>query len=108
MPVRPVAITPAMAELSLCDDAVARQFVPQEAELTTLPVEHADPIGDFAHTPVTRGRPVAASRSATPYSHDATSDDAGMARAKISRSSERVDSCRLIATLSNYICPLPD
>ena len=47
-----VAVTPAMAELSLCEEAVARQFVPQGAELTTLPVEHADPIGDFAHSPV--------------------------------------------------------
>lgn len=47
-----VAVTPAMAELSLCEDAIARQFVPQEAELASLPVEQADPIGDFAHSPV--------------------------------------------------------
>lgn len=33
-------------------DPVARQFVPTEAELTLLPEERADPIGDKPHTPV--------------------------------------------------------
>lgn len=46
-----VAVTPAMAELASCE-GVARQFLPQEAELSTLPEEHGDPIGDFAHSPV--------------------------------------------------------
>ena len=47
-----VAITPAMAELIDVDDPadpIARQFVPDAAELTTTPVENADPIGDGAH-----------------------------------------------------------
>jgi lysine 2,3-aminomutase len=50
-----VAITPAMADLidrNDPDDPIARQFVPDIAELTTLPAEHADPIGDRAHSPV--------------------------------------------------------
>ncbi|WP_375461462.1 lysine-2,3-aminomutase-like protein [uncultured Enterovirga sp.] len=50
-----VAITPAMAELiqaGVGDDPIARQFVPSEAELDTLPHERADPIGDEAHSPV--------------------------------------------------------
>jgi lysine 2,3-aminomutase len=33
-------------------DPIARQFVPSEAEMTLLPEERADPIGDRAHTPV--------------------------------------------------------
>ena len=47
-----VAITPAMAELIDADDPahpIARQFVPDVAELTTTPEEDADPIGDGAH-----------------------------------------------------------
>jgi lysine 2,3-aminomutase len=50
-----VAITPAMAELigpNAADDPVARQFVPDAAELTVQPQERADPIGDKAHSPV--------------------------------------------------------
>jgi lysine 2,3-aminomutase len=50
-----VAVTPAIA--ALIDphdphDPIARQFLPHEAEIETLPGEDADPIGDFAHTPV--------------------------------------------------------
>lgn len=50
-----VAITPAMSELiaaQLPCDPIARQFVPDLAELVETPAELADPIGDFAHTPV--------------------------------------------------------
>ncbi|HEY8002639.1 MAG TPA: lysine-2,3-aminomutase-like protein [Phenylobacterium sp.] len=50
-----VAITPAMAELvDAADphDPIARQFVPDEAELTLQPAESADPIGDLPHSPV--------------------------------------------------------
>ncbi|WP_210526577.1 lysine-2,3-aminomutase-like protein [Rubellimicrobium arenae] len=50
-----VAITPAMADLiepDLPDDPIARQFVPDAAELDTAPEEMADPIGDIAHSPV--------------------------------------------------------
>ncbi|HEY8617730.1 lysine-2,3-aminomutase-like protein [Phenylobacterium sp.] len=50
-----VAITPAMAELvDAADpaDPIARQFVPAEAELVHLPLEHGDPVGDHAHSPL--------------------------------------------------------
>jgi lysine 2,3-aminomutase len=50
-----VAITPAMAALIDRDDAndpIARQFVPDPAELMTTPEERDDPIGDHAHSPV--------------------------------------------------------
>lgn len=50
-----IAITPDMAALidaGDADDPIARQFVPQAGELTTLPDERADPIGDAAHSPV--------------------------------------------------------
>jgi lysine 2,3-aminomutase len=50
-----VAITPAIAELighADASDAIARQFVPDAAELDTRPEENADPIGDHAHSPV--------------------------------------------------------
>jgi lysine 2,3-aminomutase len=50
-----VAITPAMAELidrADPNDPIARQFVPDEAELRTTPEEAPDPIGDHAHSPV--------------------------------------------------------
>src|SRR3982751_4655736 len=50
-----VAITPAMAQLidrEDPNDPIARQFVPDVAELTTTPDERADPIGDDAHSPV--------------------------------------------------------
>src|SRR3954452_11097711 len=50
-----VAITPDVANLiDRADphDPIARQFVPDIAELTTTPDERADPIGDHAHSPV--------------------------------------------------------
>jgi lysine 2,3-aminomutase len=47
-----VAITPAMAELAAVVPAVARQFVPDPAELVTAAEELTDPIGDAAHSPV--------------------------------------------------------
>src|SRR3954469_21988778 len=50
-----IAITPAMAELvdrTDPNDPIARQFVPDAAELETQPEERADPIGDHAHSPV--------------------------------------------------------
>src|ERR1700712_3115921 len=50
-----VAITPAIAGLIDRDDPtdpIARQFVPDIAELATTPNERADPIGDDAHSPV--------------------------------------------------------
>jgi lysine 2,3-aminomutase len=34
------------------DDPIARQFIPDPAELVVLPEESADPIGDAAHSPV--------------------------------------------------------
>ncbi len=46
-----VSITPAMAELA-DHEAIARQFLPSEAELNTLPEESADPVGDDTHSPV--------------------------------------------------------
>jgi lysine 2,3-aminomutase len=51
-----IAITPAMAELvdrADPNDPIARQFVPDAAELAATPEERADPIGDGAHSPVT-------------------------------------------------------
>jgi lysine 2,3-aminomutase len=33
------------------DDAVARQYLPDDRESVILPEENADPIGDFAHSP---------------------------------------------------------
>ena len=50
-----IAITPEIAALidrADPDDRIARQFVPDIAELTTTPDERADPIGDDAHSPV--------------------------------------------------------
>lgn len=50
-----VSVTPAVAALidgSAPDDPIARQYLPQEAELVTAPEELADPIGDHAHSPV--------------------------------------------------------
>jgi len=50
-----VAITPAMAALidpADAADPIARQFLPDPAELIALPVEAADPIGDLDHSPV--------------------------------------------------------
>ena len=51
-----VAISPAIADLidpSDPADPIARQFVPDAAELTLLPEERDDPIGDKPHSPVT-------------------------------------------------------
>jgi lysine 2,3-aminomutase len=50
-----VAVSPAMrALIDVCDpaDPIARQFLPDIAELTVMPEELADPIADEAHTPV--------------------------------------------------------
>jgi lysine 2,3-aminomutase len=50
-----VAVTPAMAELidhNNPNDPIARQFIPDPAELDQHPGESVDPIGDFAHSPV--------------------------------------------------------
>ncbi|MBI3435367.1 MAG: lysine-2,3-aminomutase-like protein [Proteobacteria bacterium] len=50
-----VAITPDIAQLiDPRDDAdpIARQFVPDPAELLARPGERDDPIGDYAHSPV--------------------------------------------------------
>lgn len=50
-----VGITPAMAELidpSDPHDPIARQFIPDPAELDTRPEESADPIGDGVHEAV--------------------------------------------------------
>jgi lysine 2,3-aminomutase len=51
-----VAVTPAMAALIdplEANDPIARQFIPDPAELIRLPEERDDPIGDAAHSPVT-------------------------------------------------------
>ncbi|MDP1729593.1 MAG: lysine-2,3-aminomutase-like protein [Devosia sp.] len=50
-----IAISPAMAALidrGDPDDPIARQFVPDIAELTVTPEEREDPIGDLSHSPV--------------------------------------------------------
>src|ERR1051325_4755584 len=50
-----VAITPDLVDLiDPADpaDPLARQFVPDAAELAVTPQESADPIGDEAHSPV--------------------------------------------------------
>jgi lysine 2,3-aminomutase len=50
-----VALTPTIAALIDRDDPadpIARQFVPDAAELVMTPEERADPIGDAAHSPV--------------------------------------------------------
>jgi lysine 2,3-aminomutase len=50
-----VAIPPALAALidkNDPNDPIALQFVPHADELTTLPEEREDPIGDLAHSPV--------------------------------------------------------
>ena len=50
-----VAITPAMVDLvdpTDPNDPIARQFVPDLAELDHRPEELADPIGDHSHSPV--------------------------------------------------------
>lgn len=51
-----IALTPAIAALidrTDPDDPIARQFVPDIAEMLVTPEERADPIGDAAHSPVT-------------------------------------------------------
>jgi lysine 2,3-aminomutase len=50
-----MALTPAMADLidpADANDPIARQFIPDPAELYTQPEEMPDPIGDDAHSPV--------------------------------------------------------
>lgn len=50
-----IALTPTVLSLidsSDPDDPIARQFVPDAAELLTVPQERADPIGDHAHSPL--------------------------------------------------------
>ncbi len=50
-----VALTPTVTRLidpANPADPIARQFVPDAAELTVSPEERADPIGDHAHSPV--------------------------------------------------------
>ncbi|HEY8596437.1 MAG TPA: lysine-2,3-aminomutase-like protein [Devosiaceae bacterium] len=50
-----IAVTPAIAALIDRDDPndpIARQFLPDAAELEIQPGERADPIGDDAHSPV--------------------------------------------------------
>ncbi|MBP1871236.1 lysine 2,3-aminomutase [Ensifer adhaerens] len=50
-----VAISPVIAKLidrNDPNDPIARQFVPDSAELTLLPEEREDPIGDKPHSPV--------------------------------------------------------
>ncbi|MBB4575275.1 lysine-2,3-aminomutase-like protein [Rhizobium lentis] len=50
-----IALTPIITRLidrADPDDPIARQFVPDAAELTVAPGERADPIGDHAHSPV--------------------------------------------------------
>ena len=50
-----VAVTPTVAALidrSDPDDPIARQFIPDAAELVLRPEERGDPIGDAAHSPV--------------------------------------------------------
>lgn len=50
-----VALTPAVADLidpGDPDDPISRQFLPDAAELHTMPDERTDPIGDTSHSPV--------------------------------------------------------
>lgn len=48
-----IAVTPTIAALiEDADDPIGLQFLPRQGELTTLPEERADPIGDHAHSPV--------------------------------------------------------
>ncbi|MDQ0318378.1 lysine 2,3-aminomutase [Pararhizobium capsulatum DSM 1112] len=50
-----IAVTPAVAALidpADANDPIARQFIPDPAELIRLPEERDDPIGDAAHSPV--------------------------------------------------------
>lgn len=50
-----IALTPTVSRLidrADPNDPIARQFVPDDAELLSTPEERADPIGDAAHSPV--------------------------------------------------------
>ena len=50
-----IAVTPEIAGLidtENPDDPIARQFIPSVLELVSAPSENADPIGDYAHSPV--------------------------------------------------------
>ncbi|HEY1720170.1 MAG TPA: lysine-2,3-aminomutase-like protein [Magnetospirillaceae bacterium] len=50
-----VSVTPALLDVMDAGDAtdpIARQFIPDEAELETAPNELHDPIGDLSHSPV--------------------------------------------------------
>ena len=50
-----VAVTPEIAELiaqDAPDDPIARQYLPDPAELQILPSELSDPIGDDTHSPI--------------------------------------------------------
>lgn len=50
-----ISVTDAVAELidpTDPADPIARQYIPDPAELVTLPEERGDPIGDHAHSPV--------------------------------------------------------
>ncbi len=50
-----IALTPTVAGLIDAgnpDDPIARQYVPDHAELSVLPQEREDPIGDAAHSPI--------------------------------------------------------
>ncbi len=47
-----VAVTPVLAAMMAPGDPIARQFLPDAAELDVRPEERADPIGDDAHSPV--------------------------------------------------------
>jgi lysine 2,3-aminomutase len=50
-----VAVPPALAALidpTDANDPIARQFIPDPAELETTPEERSDPIGDDTHSPV--------------------------------------------------------
>lgn len=47
-----IAVTPTLAAGMVPGDALARQFLPDPAELVIRPEEMADPIGDEAHSPV--------------------------------------------------------
>ena len=50
-----MAVTPDVAALidpDDPDDPIARQYIPSAEELVASPAENADPIGDYAHSPV--------------------------------------------------------
>ncbi|MDE2579054.1 MAG: lysine-2,3-aminomutase-like protein [Hyphomicrobiales bacterium] len=46
------AMSPRLAALARAHPQIARQYAPDARELTVLPQERADPIGDDAHSPV--------------------------------------------------------